>query len=101
MEELVWDSKGRLQTHAPATYKIPATGDTPPVFNVDLWDAPNPEATIYRSKAVGEPPFMLGISVWSALQQAVAATGTGQVLLNAPATPERVLAAVERVRDGN
>ena len=101
MEELVWDKKGRLQTHAPATYKIPATGDTPPVFNVDLWDAPNPEATIYRSKAVGEPPFMLGISVWSALQQAVAATGTGQVHLNAPATPERVLAAVERVRDGN
>ena len=98
MEELVWDEKGRLRTHAPSTYKIPAATDTPPVFNVDLWDQPNPAMTIYRSKAVGEPPFMLGISALMALSDAVAACGPGYPALDAPATPERVLAAIERVR---
>jgi xanthine dehydrogenase large subunit len=96
-EELVWDDKGRLRTHAPATYKIPAFSDRPPVFNVTLWDGENPEATIYRSKAVGEPPFMLGISAFLALSDAVAACGPGYPALDAPATPERILAAVERV----
>ncbi|MDG1424751.1 MAG: xanthine dehydrogenase molybdopterin binding subunit, partial [Paracoccaceae bacterium] len=62
-EELVWNPKGKLLTHAPSTYKIPAISDRPDVFNVALWNAPNPEQTIYRSKAVGEPPLMLGISV--------------------------------------
>jgi len=99
MEELVWDDAGRLRTHAPSTYKIPATSDTPPVFNVDLWDQPNPAATIYRSKAVGEPPLMLGISALMALSDAVAACGPGYPALDAPATPERVLAAIARVRD--
>ena len=98
MEELVWDDKGRLRTHAPSTYKIPAASDTPPVFNVDLWDQPNPAATIYRSKAVGEPPFMLGISALMALSDAVAACGTGYPALDAPATPERVLHAIRRMR---
>ena len=97
-EELVWDGKGRLRTHAPSTYKIPACGDRPRVFNVSLWDAPNPAATIYRSKAVGEPPFMLGTSAFLALSDAVAACGPGYPALDAPATPERVLAAIARVR---
>ena len=99
-EELVWDDKGRLRTHAPSTYKIPACADRPEVFNVALWDGENRAETIYRSKAVGEPPFMLGISALMALSDAVAACGPGYPALDAPATPERVLAAVERVRHG-
>ena len=99
-EELVWDDRGRLRTHAPSTYKIPACGDRPDIFNVALWDGDNREETIYRSKAVGEPPFMLGISVLMALSDAVAACGTSYPALDAPATPEKVLAAVMRVRDG-
>ncbi len=99
-EELVWDGKGRLTTHAPSTYKIPACSDRPAVFNVALWQGRNLEETIYRSKAVGEPPFMLGISAYLALSDAVAACGDGSVYpeLDAPATAERVLAAVGRVR---
>ena len=100
MEELVWDQKGRLRTHAPSTYKIPAVSDRPSVFNVALWDGANREDTIYRSKAVGEPPFMLGISALMAISDAVAACGPGYPALDAPATPERILAAIERVRDG-
>ncbi len=99
-EELVWDAKGRLRTHAPSTYKIPACGDRPRIFNVDLWDGANPEDTIHKSKAVGEPPFMHGISVLMALSDAVAACGDGTLYpnLDAPATAERVLAAVARQR---
>ncbi len=97
-EELVWDNKGRLRTHAPATYKIPACSDRPDIFNVALWDAPNPSETIYRSKAVGEPPFMLGISAFSALSDAVSACGENYPDLQAPATPEAILAAVNRAR---
>ncbi len=100
-EELVWDEAGRLRTHAPSTYKIPACSDRPGVFNVALWDGPNREETIYRSKAVGEPPLMLGISALLALSDAVAAAGgpgAPYPTLDAPATAERVLMAVERVR---
>ncbi|MBN2630263.1 MAG: xanthine dehydrogenase molybdopterin binding subunit [Rhodobacteraceae bacterium] len=97
-EELVWDAKGRLTTHAPSTYKIPACSDRPALFNVALWGQPNREDTVGKSKAVGEPPFMLGISVLMALSDAVAACGPGYPSLDAPATPERVLAAAERVR---
>ncbi|MEX0301760.1 MAG: xanthine dehydrogenase molybdopterin binding subunit, partial [Leisingera sp.] len=75
-EELVWDDAGRLRTHAPSTYKIPACSDRPDVFNVALYDGQNREDTIYRSKAVGEPPFMLGISAWLALSDAVSAFGS-------------------------
>ena len=61
-EELVWDQSGRLLTSGPATYKIPAIGDAPTIFNVELLpDSPNKEATVFRSKAVGEPPLMLAI----------------------------------------
>jgi xanthine dehydrogenase large subunit len=97
-EELVWDGAGRLGTHAPSTYKIPACSDRPRVFNVALWDAENREETIYRSKAVGEPPLMLGISVFSALGRACAACGPNFPDLQAPATPEAVLAAVNRAK---
>ncbi|MBN9471624.1 MAG: xanthine dehydrogenase molybdopterin binding subunit [Bosea sp.] len=100
-EELVWDEKGRLRTHAPSTYKIPVASDRPRIFNVALLEnAPNREHTIHRSKAVGEPPLMLAISVLHALSDAVASVGEHRFCpkLDAPATPERVLDAVERVR---
>ena len=94
-EELVWDDTGALKTHAPATYKIPACSDRPDIFNVALWDEPNPAHTIYRSKAVGEPPFMLGISAWSALADAIAACGPTYANLQTPATAEAVLKAIQ------
>jgi xanthine dehydrogenase large subunit len=97
-EELVWDDKGRLRTHAPSTYKVPACSDRPDIFNVSLWDASNREDTIFRSKAVGEPPFVLGISAFLALSHAVAACGSRYPDLEAPATGENILAAVNRVR---
>jgi len=100
-EELVWDDQGRLRTHAPSTYKIPACSDRPDIFNVALWDGSNREETIYRSKAVGEPPFMLGISAFLALSDAVAACGEGYPALNAPATAEQVWSSIRRLRDGD
>jgi xanthine dehydrogenase large subunit len=99
-EELVWHGKGALTTHAPSTYKIPACSDRPARFNVALYDQPNREDTVGKSKAVGEPPFNLGIAALLALSDAVASCGDGSkyVALDAPATPERILAAVERMR---
>ncbi|KIN71302.1 xanthine dehydrogenase molybdopterin binding subunit [Sulfitobacter guttiformis] len=97
-EELVWDEKGALKTHAPATYKIPACSDRPDIFNVALWDRPNPARTVYRSKAVGEPPFMLGISAWSALADAVRSCGPTYADLQTPATAEEVLRAVQKAQ---
>jgi xanthine dehydrogenase large subunit len=95
-EELVWDKKGRLATHAPSTYKIPTAGDVPPRFTVDLWPEPNREDNVFGSKAVGEPPFMLAISVWEAIRDAVAAArGDGTARMDAPATAERVLGALK------
>jgi xanthine dehydrogenase large subunit len=102
-EELWWDDKGHLRTHAPSTYKIPACGDIPAAFNVALFKAGrNKEDAIYRSKAVGEPPLMLGIAVFQALRDAIAACGDGWVVprLDAPATAERVLTAIEALRAG-
>jgi len=100
-EELFWDDAGRLRTHAPSTYKIPLAGDIPREFNVNLADwSENRELTIKRSKAVGEPPFMLPICVFEALGMAVASVADYRECprLDAPATPERVLMAVERLR---
>lgn len=103
-EELVWSSDGRLLTHAPATYKIPTADDRPAHMNIELWSGGyNTEKTVHRSKAVGEPPFMLAISVFSALSEAVRAAVPGARChaLDAPATPERVLAALARLRGGD
>jgi xanthine dehydrogenase large subunit len=98
-EELVFAGDGRLLTHAPSTYKIPTASDRP-VMNIALWArGENAEPTIHRSKAVGEPPFMLAISVFSALAEAVMATrpGVGLPRLDAPATPERILRAIDEL----
>ncbi len=113
-EELVWNEQGRLSTHAPSTYKIPATGDIPAHFSVALWPEANREDNVGGSKAVGEPPFMLAISVWEALRDAVAQARTRlvpesparsndqsphqppkPVQMDAPATPERVWRALQ------
>lgn len=106
-EELYWVPEGRKQghlfTHAPSTYKIPTATDMPKIFNVNLYDNQNLENTIHRSKAVGEPPFMLALSVFSALRDAVSANITTPILqngikvkpfLSAPATPEAILQAI-------
>ena len=94
-EQLVWNERGHLTTHAPSTYKIPATSDVPAHFQVALWPEANREDNVGGSKAVGEPPFMLGISAWEAIRDAVAAARSGQpVALQAPATPENVLRAL-------
>ena len=105
-EELVWDKTGRLLTHGPSTYKIPGSRDVPPIFNVHiLEDAPNRFPTVFRSKAVGEPPLMLAISVWLAIRDAVSRIGDHRhfVNLDAPATPEAILNAVTDLqhRDAN
>jgi xanthine dehydrogenase large subunit len=100
-EELWWDAEGRLRTHGPSTYKIPGSRDVPRIFNARiLSDAPNREATIFRSKAVGEPPLMLAISVWLAIRDAISSLVDYRraPALDAPATPERVLAAIEEIR---
>ena len=100
-EELVFDDRGRLLTHAPSTYKIPTANDRPAYMEIAIWErGRNAEPTIHRSKAVGEPPLMLAISVFSALTQAVAAAAPGRGLpkLDAPATPERILAAIDELR---
>ena len=95
-EELVYDAKGVLRTHAPSTYKIPCASDVPEDFRIALYKSKgNLMDTIYRSKAVGEPPLILPISVWCAVMDAVASIKPGVVpKLNAPATPENILRAV-------
>ncbi|MBR0932721.1 xanthine dehydrogenase molybdopterin binding subunit [Bradyrhizobium jicamae] len=99
-EELWWDGKGRLRTHAPSTYKIPACSDRPRIFNVALYDGQNREESIFRSKAVGEPPLPLGVSALHAISDAVASVADYRHCprLDAPATPERVLDTVDRMR---
>ncbi|HZE12700.1 MAG TPA: xanthine dehydrogenase molybdopterin binding subunit, partial [Chthoniobacterales bacterium] len=95
-EELVWDSEGRLLTHSPDTYKIPAIGDTPDVFNVAFLSDATQSNVVHGSKAVGEPPLMLAISVREAIRDAVAAFGKpgGEVPLASPATCEAIFNAV-------
>jgi xanthine dehydrogenase large subunit len=96
-EQLVWSDKGVLSTHAPSTYKIPTAGDVPQHLKVDLWPEPNREDNVHGSKAVGEPPFMLAISVYEALRHAVeqARNDGATVQLTAPATAEHVLRALK------
>lgn len=100
-EELVWNDKGKLLTNGPASYKIPAIADMPIDLRVRLVEnRKNPEQTVFHSKAVGEPPFMLGIAAWCALKDAVASLGDYRLhpRLDAPATPERVLMAIQQIR---
>lgn len=101
-EELVWRDDGRLWTTGASTYKIPAAGDLPPHWHIDLWPEPNREDNVFGSKAVGEPPFMLAISVWEAVRDAVASArrragllADGPLPLDAPATPERIWRACQ------
>ena len=96
-EQLVWNDKGLLTTHAPSTYKIPTAGDVPEHFKVSFWPEPNREDNVFGSKAVGEPPFMLGVSVYEALRHAIAQTRSDKepVQLTAPATGENVLRALQ------
>ena len=103
-EELYWDSSGSLKTHAPSTYKIPLASDRPDEVKISLADwAKNTEKTIRRSKAVGEPPFMLAISVHEAVTMAVASVGNNRInpRLNTPATPEIVLQSLESIQSEN
>ncbi|MDW8470162.1 MAG: xanthine dehydrogenase molybdopterin binding subunit [Burkholderiales bacterium] len=100
-EELVWDAEGRLATHAPSTYKIPTASDCPPAFNVRIWErGENLRDIVHRSKAVGEPPLMLALSVFHAIADAIGATSDTRepVPLDAPATPENVLRAIHALR---
>jgi xanthine dehydrogenase molybdopterin-binding subunit B len=99
-EELIWDADGRLLTHSPDTYKIPAVGDTPKVFNVEFLSEAAQPNVIHGSKAVGEPPLMLAISVREAIRDAIAAFGEagGQVLLATPATPEAIFTVIDQRR---
>jgi xanthine dehydrogenase large subunit len=94
----VFHQDGRLLSHAPSTYKIPCASDAPEHFKVTLWDGANREDTIYRSKAVGEPPLMLAISVFAAIADAIHSVNPSvPVPLDAPATPEAILRAVQAV----
>ena len=95
-EELLWNDQGKVISNSPANYKIPTAFDVPPVFNVALYESANPESTVLNSKAVGEPPLMLALSVWAALADACASVANYQFCprLDAPATAEKVLAAV-------
>jgi xanthine dehydrogenase large subunit len=100
MEELWWNDKGKLMTHAPSTYKIPVASDVPPVFNVKIYESGiNAEDSIYRSKAVGEPPLMLGISTFHAIRDAIASVADYQLSprLDSPATAEEILMSVEEL----
>ena len=100
-EELVWHpTTGKLLTHAPSTYKVPTANDCPPVFNVKLFDGPNCEDSIHRSKAVGEPPLLLPFSVFFAIRDAVSAVGGHRIdpPLRAPATSEAILNAIMAVQ---
>ena len=101
-EELKWNDNGKLVSDSAATYKIPAVSDAPDTFNVRLMkNNPNEEATVFRSKAVGEPPLMLGISAWSAIRDAIGAVTEHAFFppLNAPATPEEILRTVNVVKN--
>jgi len=99
-EELWWNAGGELQTHAPSTYKIPTARHWPPQASINLFEGANREDTIHRSKAVGEPPLMLAISVFHAVRDAIASCGPAEarVDLAAPATPEAVLRAIGAIR---
>jgi len=99
LEELVWDSEGRLSTAGASTYKLPSWTEVPDVFEVNFLERAAEPGVIFGSKAVGEPPLMLAISVREAIRDAIAQFGTGgPISLESPATPERVFFAIQRAR---
>jgi xanthine dehydrogenase molybdopterin-binding subunit B len=102
-EELKWDDRGVLLTHSPDTYKIPSVGDTPRIFNVALLKNATQKRVVHGSKAVGEPPLMLAISVREAIRDAVAAfgSGKGEVALASPATCEVIWMAIQKIKAPN
>jgi len=99
IEELLWDDRGRVATGSASTYKLPSWSEVPEVFNVEFLARAEQPGVVFGSKAVGEPPLMLAISIREALREAVAAFGTGEpVTFDSPATPERIFFAIRRVR---
>jgi xanthine dehydrogenase large subunit len=98
-EHLVYDKKRNLLTHSPTTYKIPNVQDTPREFHVDFIENPNNDRNVHGSKAVGEPPFLLGTSVWTAIKHALSFRAEGQeIRLTSPATPEVILMELSRLK---
>jgi xanthine dehydrogenase large subunit len=99
LEELLWDDQGRLTTAGASTYKLPSWSEMPADFRVSFLEGATQPGVVFGSKAVGEPPLMLAISVREAIRDAIAAFGAGDaVTFDSPATPERVFFAVRRVR---
>jgi xanthine dehydrogenase large subunit len=99
LEELVWDSQGRLATNGASTYKLPSWAEMPEVFNVAFLKRAAEPGVVFGSKAIGEPPLMLAISVREAIKDGIAAFGKGGVVeLDSPATPERIFFAIQRAR---
>jgi xanthine dehydrogenase large subunit len=98
-EELLWDSRGRLATAGASTYKLPSWSELPDTFNVAFLERAAESSVVFGSKAVGEPPLMLAISVREAIRDAVHAFDPdGVVTFDSPATPERVFFAIQRAR---
>jgi len=103
IEELNWKSNGQITTFSPSTYKIPAVSDIPKKFNVEIFkDGINKEKVVNKAKTTGEPPLMLAMSVFYAIKDAVASVGNYQLApeLNAPATPERILMSINKIKNG-
>jgi xanthine dehydrogenase large subunit len=100
LEELVWDANGRISTAGASTYKLPSWSEVPHTFIVNFLDRGAQSSVVGRSKAVGEPPLMLAISVREALRDAISSFGGGDVIVDSPATPERVFFAIQSVRAG-
>ena len=100
IEEVNWKSNGELVTHSPSTYKIPAVSDMPEKFNIKIFKNINKENVVNKSKTTGEPPLMLGMSVFFAIKDAIASVGNYKIApnLNAPATPEAILLSINDIR---
>jgi xanthine dehydrogenase large subunit len=100
IEEVNWKSNGELVTHSPSTYKIPAVNDMPEKFNIKIFKNINKENVVNKSKTTGEPPLMLGMSVFFAIKDAIASVGNYKIVpnLNAPATPEAILLSINDIR---
>ena len=103
IEELNWKSNGELTTHSPSTYKIPAVSDMPEKFKVKVFKNENRENVVNKSKTTGEPPLMLGMSVFFAIKDAIASVANHKIIpnLNAPATPEAILLSINNIRENN